>query len=110
MSHLTDDDRRAAKAARAANRAATRPMTRPGSETTDLAIGAEVVVRREAARSGTWGRYDGRNAWVAVVNRQRFPSGTTYVEIGVCWARPADMAKASADAWFRADELVGVAP
>jgi hypothetical protein len=101
--HLTDVDRRAAKAARAANRAATRPTTRPGSETTRLSVGDKVRVERQDARSGTWGRYDGREAWVTKVNRQRFPDGTRYVEIGVAWHRGID---AGTQAWFRADELV----
>lgn len=96
--------RRLAAIARA-NRT-TRPTTRPGSEMTGLAIGDKVRANRESPRSGTWSAYDGREGWVASINRQRFPDGTTYVEIGVCWFQPTDWAKVSADVWFRADELV----
>jgi hypothetical protein len=42
---------------------------------------------------------------VASINEQRFPNGTTYTEVGVSWDRPSDMARASADAWFRVDEV-----
>jgi hypothetical protein len=96
---------RLAAAARAATIAATRPTTRPGSEATTLAVGDAVRVTRKTGRTGTWSRYAGRTGFVAVLNLQKFPNGTPYVEIGVAWTRQADMTKASADAWFRADEV-----
>lgn len=94
-----------ARATRAAAIANTRPTTRPGSETTDLRPGDRVRVARREPGSGTWHRYDGRKGWVAVVNRQRFPTGRRYVEIGITWHRWADWTKANAETWFRADEL-----
>lgn len=102
---MTPEERARSSASRAATIAATRPTTRPGSEATDLEVGDAVRVARESGRSGTWGRYDGRTGYVVVVNRQTFPSGSTYVELGVSWDRPADLERASADVWFRADEL-----
>ncbi len=101
----TTEARAAAKVARAANRLNTRQTTRPGSETTALAVGDPVRVNRATPRSGSWGGYDGRNGWVATVNAETFPNGTRYTEVGVCWYRVADWAKASAEAWFRTDEL-----
>jgi hypothetical protein len=103
---FTAEDRRRGTAARQANIAATRPTTRPGSETTTLTVGDAIRVNRELGRSGTWGLYDGREGWVSTVNRQTFPNGTTYVEVGVCWFKPTNWSKVSAEAWFRADELV----
>jgi hypothetical protein len=99
--------RRLAAIARA-NRPPPRATTRPGSETTTLTPGDRVQVRRELGRSGTWSAYDGRIGWVATVNRQRFPSGDRYVEVGVCWYQPADWARVSGEVWFRADELVAL--
>ena len=101
----SDDDRRAAKASRAANIAGTRATTRPGSESTYLHVGDKVRVHRQAPRLGTWGRYDGREGWVASINTQRFPSGVTYTEVGVTWTDAADVEKVSADVWFRTDEV-----
>jgi hypothetical protein len=43
---------------------------------------------------------------VAAVNRQTFPTGVTYIEIGVSFLPSAAGTKRMADAWFRADELV----
>jgi hypothetical protein len=96
---------RRSAAARAAAIAATRPTTRPGSETTDLQPGDPVRVARRDPGSGTWARYDGRSGWVATVNTQTFPNGRRYVEVGVTWHRWADWTKASAETWFRADEV-----
>jgi hypothetical protein len=96
---------RRAAAARAARIAATRSTTRPGSETTTLTVGDRVRVRRREGRSGTWARYDGRDGVVVAVNRQTFPNGFEYVEVGVSWAPGADLARTATDAWFRADEL-----
>ena len=96
---------RRARAARAAAIAATRPTTRPGSGATDLVVGDRVRVARETGGSGTWSRYDGRTGYVATVNRQRFPDGRQYVELGVTWHRWMDWTKANAETWFRADEL-----
>lgn len=106
MKHpFTPEARAAAAAARVANHANTRPTTAPGSETTDLTVGEPVRVNRATPRSGTWGRYDGRNGWVATINTQTLPQ-TTYTEIGVCWSNVTNWRRASADAWFRADEVV----
>jgi hypothetical protein len=105
-STLTPEARAKAKAARAANIASTPATTRPGSETTSFHVGDKVRVNRTDGRSRNWGRYDGRNGWVASINTQTFPSGSTYVEIGVCWFQPANWAKVSAETWFRTDELV----
>jgi hypothetical protein len=96
---------RRSKAARAETIAGTRPITRPGSERTSLRVGDEVRVTRAAPPSGTWSRYQGREGWVVVLNRQRFPDGRGYVEIGVAWSRRGDIDNARADSWFRADEL-----
>ena len=83
----------------------TRPTTGPGSETTTLAVGDHVRAERTGASTGTWSRYAGREGWVAAVNRQQFPDGRTYVEIGVSWIRPTDARNPAVDSWFRADEL-----
>lgn len=96
---------RRANAARTATIAATRPTTRPGSEHTRLRVGDKVRVVRQEPRSGTWGRYDGREGYVAVVNRQKFANGRQYVELGVRWTRVADWSRATAEIWFRADEV-----
>ena len=78
---------------------------RPGSETTDLVVGDNVRATRTTVSRGTWRLYDGREGWVAAVNRQTFPDGTTYVEIGVSWTQPTEQRNPAADVWFRADEL-----
>jgi hypothetical protein len=80
--------------------------TRPGSEKTDLHAGDRVRVNREAPRRGSWSRYDGREGWVCALNHQTFPTGVTYVEIGVSFLPSAADTKRGADAWFRCDELV----
>jgi len=105
ISHLATPETQAkAAAARKANYGAARPTTRPGSETTNLAVGDPVVIRT-MARSAVSRRYNGRKAWIATVNAQTFPNGNTYVELGVSWCVRSDWTKASADAWFRNDEL-----
>jgi hypothetical protein len=102
--------RQPSAAAERHRRAATRPTTRPGSETTGLAVGDPVRVARSGGSTGTWSRYDGRNGWVAALTTQTFPSGVTYVEIGVSWVQPTDRRNPATDAWFRADELEAVEP
>lgn len=104
----TAEARAKAAAGRQANIAATRPTTRPGAESTALKPGDRVRAARTTPRSGTWARYEGREGYVATVNAQKFPSGATYVEVGVTWTRVADWARAHAEVWFRADELVKV--
>ena len=73
-----------------------------------LRVGDKVRVERERGRSGTWGRYDGRHGWVAVVDTQTFQNGTTYTEIGVRFSQAADLERSSAEAWFRTDEVVAL--
>lgn len=111
MKTITSVERRrraeVAAITRAAAIANTPVTTRPGSETTRLRVGTKVRVDRARASSGTWARYAGREGWVAAVNREVFPSGVTYVEIGVSWTRPGKR-KPGTDVWFRADELVRV--
>lgn len=102
---ISDDARRRAGAARAARAASTRPTTAAGSEACPWRVGQPVRVARIAEPLGSWRRYAGRSGWVASINEQRFPNGTTYTEVGVSWDRPSDMARASADAWFRVDEV-----
>jgi len=97
---------RQAAETRAATIAATPRMTRPGSETTVLRVGDKVRAARTTPRSGTWAAYEGRQGWVTAVNRQTFPDGSTYVEIGVAWHRGEE---AGSQIWFRADELEAVA-
>ena len=92
------------RAARAAAIAATPSMTRPGSERTGLRVGDKVSAVRSVPSRGTWVGHNGRKGWVAAVNRQRFPSGVTYVEVGVTWQAPSKGHPAT-DVWFRADEL-----
>jgi len=107
VEHLRDPKVRArAAAARAARVHATRRMTRPGSESSDLTPGTPVRISR-SARSVA---YTGRSGWVAVVNTQRFENGLPdYTEIGVTFAACEDWSRASADAWFRVDEIETVA-
>lgn len=101
-SHLHTPAARAKRtASRQANQANTRPTTRPGSETTDWRPGQPIRVRR----TGDSSAHNGRSGWVAVVNTQQFPDGRTYTEIGVSWAICRDWQRASADTWFRVDEL-----
>jgi hypothetical protein len=103
---ITTEERQRRAAVAATNRAAliadTPPTTRPGSEKTRLKVGDHVRVARTTGRSGTWAAYEGRKGWVASLNRQKFPNGATYVEIGVAWNHHKN---AGSDAWFRADEL-----
>ena len=107
--HRFDDEaRRRARETRTAAIAGTRPTTRPGSERTSLTVGTRVRVARTTRRRGTWGRYDGREGVVVALNRQRFPSGTTYVEVGVSWNPQRDLVRAAADVWLRVDEVVEV--
>jgi hypothetical protein len=80
--------------------------TRPGSEKTTFTVGDKVRVNRERASAGSWGRYDGREGFIAAINHQKFPNGNTYVELGVSWTRPTDKRNPATDAWFRNDELV----
>jgi hypothetical protein len=109
MKHQPTPEARAlARAKRAANIASTRPTTRPGSEYTDLKVGDEVFVYIPDARTAVSRAYHGRKGWVAVINAQTFDSGVTYVEIGVSWSLVADLARMSADTWFRADEVRAV--
>jgi hypothetical protein len=105
--NITAAERQArATAARAAMIASTRPTTKPGSENTRLRVGDPVTTHREDARSATWDRYEGRKGVVASINRQTFPSGARYCEIGVSWVlNAADPARLSADNWFRVDEV-----
>jgi hypothetical protein len=100
---FTPEARARQLAARAANRYNTRPTTRPGSEATTLQPGDRVVIR--IARKRDPGGYNGRTGYVATLNHQEFPDGRTYVEIGVTWYPYSDWVKASAEAWFRNDEL-----
>ena len=104
MTAPTAEARRLAQLARA-NRPNPAATTQPGSETTNFTVGDAVQVRRETVSTGTWSRYDGRNGWVAAVNRQQFPSGVNYVEIGVSWTQPTDARNPATNVWFRADEL-----
>jgi hypothetical protein len=101
--HLRDPANRAkGTAARLANRANTPRTTRPGSETCDWHPGTPVRV----SRSGVPRPYAGRKGWVAVVNTQTFEIGPpAYTEVGVTFSIATDWARASADAWFRVDEL-----
>jgi hypothetical protein len=80
--------------------------TRPGSESTDLKVGDHVRCNRAEPPSGSWSRWEGREGYVTAVNRQTFPDGTTYVELGVSFLPSAATGKRGSDAWFRADELV----
>ena len=106
LRHIPSDEaRRKAKAARAANIASTKPTTRPGSETTTLVVGDTVTVSLRAGAADSRG-YNGRTGRVASINTQTFLNGTTYVEIGVTFRKQNDMAKASAEAWFRVDEVL----
>jgi hypothetical protein len=99
--HLRDPAIRAKAAASRAG-ANTRRTTRPGSETCDWHPGTPVRV----SRSGVPLPYAGRTGWVAVVNTQTFEIGPpAYTEVGVTFSIATDWAKASADAWFRVDEL-----
>lgn len=100
-----DCARRASVTRAAAAVAATPSTTRPGSERTSLRVGDNVRAARARTSRGTWSRYAGREGWVAAVNRQRFSTGATYVEIGVTWTRPTDARNPATDTWFRADEL-----
>jgi hypothetical protein len=87
---ISDEQRRAMAAGRAASgQRATKPTTKPGSEHTKLRPGheVEVISGRSASRQGR----------VTSLNRQTFPSGTTYVEIGVRLG--------TGTSWFRDDEL-----
>lgn len=70
-----------------------------------MRIGDPVLVAREAPGEGTWERYAGRRGWVASINRQRFPDGSSYVEYGVTFTHRRNMVKAAAEAWFRPTEL-----
>jgi hypothetical protein len=85
--------------------------TRPGSETTTLQRGDLVRVQRDekvAPSRGSWSRYRGRDATVVALNRQVFPSGVTYVEVGVHFGdlpETDDLLRRAAQSWFRADEL-----
>jgi hypothetical protein len=101
----TPATRAKAVASRAAAIASTPATTRPGSETTTLTVGDKVRASRTRGGTRTWAGHNGREGWVVVVNPQQFPSGTTYVEIGVTWTRPRNWKKAAAEVWFRADEL-----
>lgn len=99
------------RAARArASRAAA--IAGPGSEHSDLRVGERVRVNRALPASGTWSRYDGREGWVAAVNRQRFPDGRVHVEIGVSFGRRPRPGSAGGGVdkviWFRTDEVVRV--
>lgn len=90
-------------ASRRAKIDATRRMTKPGSEYSDLTPGRPVRI----VRTGVSSTYAGRTGWVAVVNTQTFENGLPpYTEIGVAFAIAKDWARASADAWFRVDEVI----
>jgi hypothetical protein len=102
----TPQARAKAVAAKQALAASTPATTRPGSETTEYTVGDPVRCHREGSHSQSWGRYEGRTGWVASINRQTLPNGSTYTEVGVCWFKPGNWAKVSADTWFRVDELV----
>jgi hypothetical protein len=101
--HLNTPEARAKRAAtRQANIAQTRNTIKPGSEATDLMPGDPVRI----ARSGVSWRYKARTGWVAVVNTERYDNGCPdYTEVGVTFAIAKDWTRASADAWFRVDEL-----
>lgn len=100
--HLHTPEAKAAQAwARRQNQANTRPTTRTGSETCDWKPGQPVRV----VRSGDPSRYSGRHGFVATVNTQQFPDGRLYTEVGVTWSICKDWARASAETWFRVDEL-----
>jgi hypothetical protein len=93
-----------AGAARSAKVASTRPTTRPGSERTDLVVGDDVRVTLRDGCADSRG-YNGRWGRVASISTQAFPSGSTYVELGVTFGKRDNIVKAQADAWFRNDEL-----
>ena len=73
---------------------------RPGSQGSSLRVGDTVRCERAEPAKGTWSRYAGREGTVIALNRERFPNGTTYVEVGVSFSR------SHAATWFRADEVV----
>jgi hypothetical protein len=50
-------------------------------------------------------QWRGRTGWIATTNTQHLPDGRTYTEIGVTWAIQKDWEHATADTWFRTDEL-----
>lgn len=82
--------------------------TRPGSETTRRRVG-DAVYTPTKARTGPTTPSNGRKlrrGWIAVISRQTFADGTTYVELGVSWIRPDAARNVSVDAWYRDDELV----
>lgn len=82
--------------------------TRPGSEKTNLRVEDRVRCERTEAARGSWSRYEGREGTVSAINRQKFPNGSTYVEIGVSFgysARPGQGGGVGV-VWFRDDELV----
>jgi hypothetical protein len=90
-------------AARRANIESTRRTTKPGSETCNYRPGTPVRI----VRTGVSSTYAGRSGWVAVVNTQTFDNGLpSYTELGVTWAIAKDWERASADAWFRVDEVI----
>lgn len=101
--HLHTPEAKARRAAtRTANRLTTRNTHRPGSQTTNLKPGDPVRI----TRSGVLSRYKARTGWVAVVNTERYENGCPdYTEVGVTFAIAKDWRRASADAWFRVDEL-----
>jgi hypothetical protein len=80
--------------------------TRPGSETTNLKVGDRVRMNRAEPARGSWDRYDGREGYVTAVNRQTFPDGRTYVELGVSFLPNVNRTRRGSEVWFRADELV----
>jgi hypothetical protein len=98
----TTEARAKRAATRRANIATTRPTARPGSESTTLTVSTPVRI----ARSGVSYPYAGRSGWVAVVNTETYDNGCPpYTEIGVTFAIARDWKRASADAWFRVDEV-----
>jgi hypothetical protein len=101
--HLHTPEAKAKRAAtRAENIRTTRNTIKPGSESTTLRVGDPIRI----VRSGVSSQYKGRTGWVAVINTERYENGVAdYTVLGVTFAIAKDWKRASADAWFRVDEV-----
>ncbi len=89
----------------AARTAARTPTGARNARNVTLHIGDRVQCARAQPAKGTWKRYQGREGWVAALNRQTFPDGARYLEIGVNFTTRPTTRRPNADSWFLPTEL-----